>query len=320
MTPYPDGWFRVAFSGDVARGDVRPLRYFGRDLVLFRTADGGARVLDAHCPHLGAHLGHGGRVDGCAIRCPFHGWLIDGEGRCIDVPHARKIPPHAEIRAWPVREVNGMIMVYHHSGGEKPAWDFPELPEFASRAWLPFRTAKRWRIRTHIQDVGENGIDTAHMPYVHRKQTQAIRSERLETDGPVLVHRMAHQYRLFPLVRWLGGEVGGPLEITYYGLGCAVNRAQVDAKLQLAYLFIFTITPIDDLHVEVVGTYSMKKIAHPLGSWLLSRKARTEGRRTIDEDMPIFENNHRPDPALSEHDGPVMQYRRWARQFYSLAT
>ena len=52
--PYPTGWFMVGFSEDVAPKGVKPLRYFARDLVLFRTEDGKAVVADAHCPHLGA--------------------------------------------------------------------------------------------------------------------------------------------------------------------------------------------------------------------------------------------------------------------------
>ena len=52
---YPNGWFRVAYSADLAVGDLRALHYFGRDLVLFRGEDGRAHVLDAHCAHLGAH-------------------------------------------------------------------------------------------------------------------------------------------------------------------------------------------------------------------------------------------------------------------------
>ena len=132
LAPFPDGWFRVAASADLPRGAVRPLRYFGRDLVAFRTVDGVARVLDAHCPHLGAHLGHGGCVEGDAIRCPFHGWLIGGDGRCLATPRAA-------IRSWPVREVNGLVMVYHGALGEMPAWEMPEMPELATGEWT------RWR-------------------------------------------------------------------------------------------------------------------------------------------------------------------------------
>src|SRR5512145_2144386 len=79
---YPNGWFRVAYSHELARAEVRPLFLLGRDLVLFRDEEGVARVLDAHCRHLGAHLGHGGKVEGGGIRCPFHAWRWNGEGVC----------------------------------------------------------------------------------------------------------------------------------------------------------------------------------------------------------------------------------------------
>jgi 3-ketosteroid 9alpha-monooxygenase subunit A len=98
LPPYPNGWFRVADSRDVVRGAARPLRYFGQELVAFRGDDGTARVLGAHCPHLGAHLGHGGHVEGGALRCPFHRWLWDGDGRCADVPYASRPPARARIR------------------------------------------------------------------------------------------------------------------------------------------------------------------------------------------------------------------------------
>ena len=43
-----------------------------------------------------------------------------------------------------------------------------------------------------------------------------------------------------------------------------------------------------------------------------------EGGKTIDQDVPIFEHKiHRAEPPLTEVDGPIMQYRRWAMQFYS---
>ena len=76
--PYPNGWFAVAFSRDLIPGEVKSVHYFGEDLVVFRNRSGEPRVVDAYCPHLGAHLGEGGRVIGDSIRCPFHGWQYDG--------------------------------------------------------------------------------------------------------------------------------------------------------------------------------------------------------------------------------------------------
>ena len=79
--PYPTGWFMVGFSEDVAPKGVKPLRYFARDLVLFRSEDGKAVVADAHCPLRGAHLGYDSKVVGDTIVCPFHAWRYDSTGK-----------------------------------------------------------------------------------------------------------------------------------------------------------------------------------------------------------------------------------------------
>ena len=101
--PIPSGWFRVAFEDEIEPGSVRALRYFGRDLVLVCPEQGEPRVFDAYCPHLGAHLGFGGTVEGESLRCPFHGWRFDMQGPCIEVPYARRVPAQAALRGWPTR-------------------------------------------------------------------------------------------------------------------------------------------------------------------------------------------------------------------------
>jgi cholesterol 7-dehydrogenase len=61
----------------------------GEHFVVFRTEKGVASVLDAYCPHLGAHLGIGSRVIGDCVECPFHGWQFRGEdGQCTSIPYA----------------------------------------------------------------------------------------------------------------------------------------------------------------------------------------------------------------------------------------
>ncbi len=78
---YANGWFRIAYSNELEAGQVLPLSLLGRELVLYRDEAGEAHVLDAYCRHLGAHLGHGGKVEGEGLRCPFHAWKWNGAGR-----------------------------------------------------------------------------------------------------------------------------------------------------------------------------------------------------------------------------------------------
>lgn len=62
----------------------------GENMAVFRTEEGKACVLDAYCPHLGAHLGIGGRVVGDCIECPFHGWQFNGnDGKCTSIPYSK---------------------------------------------------------------------------------------------------------------------------------------------------------------------------------------------------------------------------------------
>jgi phenylpropionate dioxygenase-like ring-hydroxylating dioxygenase large terminal subunit len=100
--PVPNGWFVVAEARDLAPGEMRALRVFGTDVVLFRGDDGTPHMVDAYCAHLGAHLGAGGRVEGDCIRCPFHGWRYAGtSGVCNEIPYGDmdRIPSQARVRA-----------------------------------------------------------------------------------------------------------------------------------------------------------------------------------------------------------------------------
>src|SRR3546814_19912043 len=66
-------------------------RFFGADVVLYRGASGRPVMLEAYCPHMGAHLAvgasgatalHGVQVEGDMIRCPNNGWRFGPDGRC----------------------------------------------------------------------------------------------------------------------------------------------------------------------------------------------------------------------------------------------
>ena len=84
---FPFGWYAIEQGDFVTVGQVKPLRYFSRDLAIWRGEDGQARVTDAWCKHLGAHLGHGGKVHGNLLECPFHAWRYDDEeGVAKDIP------------------------------------------------------------------------------------------------------------------------------------------------------------------------------------------------------------------------------------------
>jgi hypothetical protein len=66
------GYERVTADAPLAPGQLRTQAFMGREVVLFRGEDGVPALMDAYCPHMGAHMGKGGKVCGSALRCPFH--------------------------------------------------------------------------------------------------------------------------------------------------------------------------------------------------------------------------------------------------------
>jgi phenylpropionate dioxygenase-like ring-hydroxylating dioxygenase large terminal subunit len=70
----------VGLSTDFPAGEVKPLECLGQHLVAYRTAEGELQVLHAHCPHLGVHLGHRGKVNGECVERADHGWGFGPDG------------------------------------------------------------------------------------------------------------------------------------------------------------------------------------------------------------------------------------------------
>jgi len=122
LPTYPNGWFRVAASEEVTADRLLPLTYFGRHLIAFRASDGAARVADAYCPHLGAHLAsHTGKIENGTITCPFHRWQYDADsGQCTKINYSKVVPPKARLTLYPVREMHGMVVMWRHADGLPP--------------------------------------------------------------------------------------------------------------------------------------------------------------------------------------------------------
>jgi nitrite reductase/ring-hydroxylating ferredoxin subunit len=312
FTPYPNGWFRLAYSHEVARQSIRRVSAAGQELIVFRSADGRASVLDAHCPHLGADLAAGGEVVGDRVVCPFHNWEFDASGQCVKIPNCAKIPKKAVTRAWPTCERDGVIYFYHDAEGRPPAYEVPEGPFRKDAAWGKPMYFK-WRIRMHIQEVVENAVDTAHFPVVHA-YAKPPQIESLVTSGPSFTVKLETQR--------FGMNFVGPSPITIRYTGMGVTHAHLHAKLgnrlTIEAGVILNTTPIDAEHCEITILARQRKSWNPLWNALVRPIMAHEIRNDFKNDIPIWEaKRYYEKPVLSAADGPIHVLRKWCRQFYS---
>ena len=321
LHPYPDGWFAVGFVSELPRGGVLTRSFMGRQIVVFRTQSGRAVAADAVCPHLGAHMGHGGVVTGEALRCPFHHFCFDGEGRCVSTPYRKRLP-QARVRTWPLREHHGILLVHHDHAGRSPAW---EVPTFASDGWTPLRH-ESLRARAHPQETSENGVDLGHFAAVHKYEDVALLG--CDIDGPVMRTRYVFHRRADFL--GLGARrLRVEFEAHLHGLGYSRVEAHVPALGLRTRQFVLA-TPVDGASIELRLALSLKAVERPTRlHWLLAPVPAALLTRLISwstfrayvgdvrQDLPLWEHKqylHRP--RLADGDGPIGRYRRWARQFY----
>jgi nitrite reductase/ring-hydroxylating ferredoxin subunit len=303
----PNGWFSVGEGAALAVGDVRPVSYLERELVLFRGEDGVARVFDAHCPHLGANLGVGGRVCGDGIECPFHGWRYDGEGQLAEVPGLDR-KPRASARVWPVCERNGRIFVWNHAGGLPPGYEVVRYRPDESD-WTPWKT-NSYRVRVHVQDLTENIIDRSHFSAVHDMAPPERTQFDVRFDG---ISMVVEQSLKVTAVDVAGYEI--ETTSTTCGPGIVAVKVSQDPIEMLTYI---TQTPIDEQLTEVNLCFSMKALPDEKATESISELNDRITNEQFTQDVPIWENKiYRERPMITKVDGPVAQYRRWFRQFYS---
>ena len=138
-------WQPVALSEELPEGGAPiPVKIMGEELVLYRDEQGKLGLLGIHCPHRGADLSYG-RVEEGGLRCIYHGWLFDKQGRCLDQPWEPGGGEHREqIRntAYPCHEQAGGIFAYM-GPGEPPLFSQLRVSHGAARAHLRDKTFSR---------------------------------------------------------------------------------------------------------------------------------------------------------------------------------
>jgi phthalate 4,5-dioxygenase len=160
-------WVPAMLSSELPRPDCPPVRVLllGEKLIGFRDSDGRVGLLGNYCPHRGASLFFA-RNEECGLRCVYHGWKFDVEGRCTDMPSE---PPDSNFKnkiratAYPCAERGGIVWTYM-GPRETP----PPLPDLEA-AQLPVKqtTAIAYQRNCNWLQGLEGDIDTAHIGFLH---------------------------------------------------------------------------------------------------------------------------------------------------------
>lgn len=316
----PTGWFQIGWSADLRPEQVKPLRYFGADLVAYRGKDGMVRVHDAYCEHLGAHLGYGGCVTDAGLQCPFHGWVWGPDGSNASIPYQDRPNKARRVRPWHVAECNESIYLWHDADARDPLWEVPDAldamqPHVAGREFHPVQPDHHTGLRVHPQTVAENAVDPHHFRFVHGTPI-----------SPVVVDEHVNDTTWHSVVgfgkRWathtgpMPSDTLNTISILFSGLGVSFNAEHTAAGVRMISI---NVTPVDDDSTELFASYWIDKAVDGADDNYEQRL--NEAMLALPDDLNIWEHQRYTDsPALarSEADG-FTRLRKWAQGFYPAA-
>ena len=138
-----------------------------------------------------------------------------------DIPYSRTIPPKAKrkdcVPSWPVAELNGFVLVWHHPDKVAPLWEPWVLPEAGHPDWTPYRKLE-WKVYTATENMADNGVDISHFKYVHGALT--VPTYEFRFDG---IERAITSHLKLQTPK---GEIKGVIASVNRGPGAGLGQVQ----------------------------------------------------------------------------------------------
>ena len=202
-------WIPALQSGDLPEKDGTPMRVrlLGENLVAFRNSEGRVGLIDHVCPHRCASLFFG-RNEENGLRCLYHGWKFDIEGRCVDVPNeppGSKLHEQVRVKAYPCVEKNGIIWTYMGADGSNP----PPLPELGWALVGPTRRgALRYQRECNWLQAMEGDFDSSHLSFLHLAFDPNLQNTAQEKKAGIDYYRNITRMDKQPLLEVRETDVG----------------------------------------------------------------------------------------------------------------
>lgn len=319
---FPRGWFMIGPATDATPTPL-PIRYFGKDLVLYRGESGAPYVVDAYCPHMGAHIGKnttsyivldGEHVQGESIRCPFHGWRFGPDGACNHIPYSDSfIPKAARLRHYPLVERAGILWVWHDEEEGAPDYDLPNFGgHYGEPGWVEWKIDYMGDLEVHGCEIVDNMADFGHFVPIHgAKDFQYFANEFQD-------HIVHQYYSAGHRTLTAADEDQLVLDTWYTGPGFLQSEmaGAFDSFIMIAN------TPIEDGKSRAWHGLMVK--VHD-GSRETTEEDRAnalayqEGSRlAFAQDVEIWANKRACiNPLAIPKDGPYGKVRQWYKQFFN---
>ncbi len=158
-------WYVAAWSDEV--GDQPLARTIADEsVVMFRDAQGKARVLEDRCVHRGVSLSLG-RITPDGMQCGYHGMVFNGQGECVHIPGQERIPAKARVRHFAVEERDSIVWMWAGDAAEADTSMIVPYPWHNDPMWPTKKGLLH--LNCSYEMLIDNIMDLTHLPFVHAK-------------------------------------------------------------------------------------------------------------------------------------------------------
>jgi len=159
-------WHPANLTNDLCDLPVA-LKILGEELVLFRDLSGTLGLVHKRCPHRQASLEYG-KCEEHGIRCCYHGWHFDTDGKLLDAPGqpenlSDRLKLRIKLGAYPVVEYKGLIFSYMGPIAEMPEFPVFDSMEFEKMEMVPYKAP----FRCNWLQVLDAILDPLHTSFLH---------------------------------------------------------------------------------------------------------------------------------------------------------
>ncbi len=156
-------WYCAAFGHELGR---EPLgrTFLNEAVAMYRKADGTPVAFEDRCCHRRAPLSKG-KVEGDNLRCGYHGFLYEPDGKVAWAPGTERLPPGARVRTYPIVEKHGWVWIWMGDPAladpaKAPDYVYYDHPEWASYDELI-------PVKGNYFLIVDNLLDLSHLPFLH---------------------------------------------------------------------------------------------------------------------------------------------------------
>ena len=259
------------------------IRIMGEDLVAFRDRSGRVGVLQRHCSHRGASLEYG-IIQPRGIRCCYHGWVYDVDGRILEMPAEpadSRIYETVYHGAYPAFERDGLVFAWMGPPEEKPA--FPDFDTYHRPAGNRLAPMSIFSPCNWLQ-VYENIMDHLHVGTLHNPRMMTVEGvaaseiEGMDYAAPMgFTERPALDWeptrggngmcfvasRRNPDQRTVWVRIVETLFPNYLQIGCTFPSARTSRRSQTVWTRWHV--PVDDENMLILGWRHFNDEVDPLG-------------------------------------------------------